>query len=93
MGRCRIFQFLAAINLVLVYGKYTLLDKDNPDVYAYTRELNGKKMLVLLNFRNKQEVANTGIDLGQASILLGNYQQPSKSGTLKPYEAVVYELK
>ena len=23
-------------NPVLVYGKYTLLDKDNPDVYAYT---------------------------------------------------------
>ena len=33
----------------LVYGKYTLLDKTNPSVYAYTREWEGKKMLILLN--------------------------------------------
>ena len=38
-------------NPALIYGKYELLDKDNPDVYTYTRELNGTKMLVLLNFR------------------------------------------
>ena len=30
-------------NLVLVYGKYTLHDAVNPQVYAYTRELDGKK--------------------------------------------------
>jgi oligo-1,6-glucosidase len=40
-------------NRVLTYGKYALLDKDNPNVYAYTRTLNGKKILVLLNFKNK----------------------------------------
>ena len=40
-------------NLVLVYGKYTLLDKGNPQVYAYTREWHGKKMLILLNFSDK----------------------------------------
>ena len=42
----------AKANPVLIYGKYTLLDKDNPDVYAYTRELDGKKLLVLLNFKD-----------------------------------------
>jgi oligo-1,6-glucosidase len=26
-----------------VYGKYTLLDKNNPNVYAYTREGEGEK--------------------------------------------------
>lgn len=30
-------------NLVLVYGKYTLLDKDNPKVYAYARKVREKK--------------------------------------------------
>jgi len=80
-------------NLVLVYGKYTLLDKQNPDTYAYTRELNGKKLLVLLNFKAKVAAANTGIDLSQAKILLGNYSHPSNNGTLQPYEAVIYELK
>ncbi|SEO56830.1 oligo-1,6-glucosidase [Mucilaginibacter gossypiicola] len=80
-------------NLVLVYGKYTLLDAQNPDTYAYTRELNGRKLLVLLNFTSKAASAQTGLDLNNATVLIGNYQKPSKNGTLMPYEAVVYELK
>jgi oligo-1,6-glucosidase len=80
-------------NLALVYGKYTLLDAQNPDTYAYTRELNGKKLLVLLNFIGKTASAQTGMDLGNATVLVGNYPAPSKNGTLMPYEAVVYEVK
>ncbi len=80
-------------NPVLVYGKYTLLDAQNPDTYAYTRELNGRKLLVLLNFTSKTAPAQTGMDLGNARVLIGNYQKPSKNGTLMPYEAVVYEVK
>jgi oligo-1,6-glucosidase len=79
-------------NLVLVYGKYTLLDKDNPDVYAYTRELNGKKLLILLNFRNHPASAKTGIDVTKAKILIDNYGKTSSAGELQPYEAVVFEL-
>ncbi len=89
-------------NEVLIYGLYTLLDKNNPDVYAYTRELNarpddpvgrGKKFLVLLNFKSKSASVNTeGIDLGKAKILIGNYTSPSANGSLQPYEAVIYEL-
>src|SRR5205085_12684391 len=79
-------------NPVLIYGKYTLLDKDSPDVYAYTRELNGKKILILLNFRGKTVVANTGINVSKGKILLGNYPTPSTSGRLQPYEAMIIEL-
>jgi oligo-1,6-glucosidase len=38
---------------VLVYGKYKLLDAENPNIYAYTRELGNKKILVILNFSDK----------------------------------------
>ena len=79
-------------NPVFVYGKYTLLDNDNPNVYAYTRELDGKKILVLLNFKSVAATANTGIDLRRAKILLGNYVAPSADGKLRPYEAVIYQL-
>lgn len=79
-------------NPVLVYGKYTLLDKDNPYVYAYTRELSGRKFLILLNFKNKPAAFNTNIDVSKAKLLLGNYPQASKENTLQPYEAVVYEF-
>lgn len=79
-------------NLVLVYGKYTLLDRDNPNVYAYTRELDGKKLLVLLNFTNKAASANTGIDITKAKVLIDNYGKPSSNAELQPYEAKVLEL-
>jgi oligo-1,6-glucosidase len=79
-------------NLVLVYGKYTLLDETNESVYAYTREFEGKKMLIMLNFTDKDATAKTGIEMSKAKIVLGNYAESSKDGKLKPYEAVVYEL-
>lgn len=80
-------------NSVLVYGKYTVIDHANPNVYAYTREMEGKKMLVLLNFKAvPATVSLSGLDLGKAKLLMGNYSETGKVGELKPYEAVVYEL-
>jgi oligo-1,6-glucosidase len=79
-------------NPVLIYGKYTLLDADNPDVYAYTRELDGRRILVLLNFRAKAASAKTGLDLSKAKVLLGNYPTASPGEQLQPYEAKIYEL-
>ncbi|NOT46803.1 MAG: alpha-glucosidase [Acidobacteria bacterium] len=77
---------------VLVYGKYTLIDKENENVYAYTRELNGKKLLILLNFKAVESAVISGFDLGNARVLLGNYPTPTVGEKLKPYEAVVLEL-
>jgi oligo-1,6-glucosidase len=77
---------------VLIYGRYSLLDKDNPDVYAFTRELNGKKLLVLLNFSAKTAVANTGIDISRAKVLINNYSTAPDNKQLRPCEAVIYEL-
>ncbi len=79
-------------NKVLVYGKYALVDKDNPDVYAYTRELNGKKFLILLNFKSKPATVRTGVDVSKAKLLLDNYANPGNGETLQPYEAAVYDL-
>jgi oligo-1,6-glucosidase len=79
-------------NEAFVYGKYTLLDKHNPDVYAYTREMDGKKFLILLNFKSKPAYADTGLDLDQAKILISNYMTGSPDGHLRPYESVVLEL-
>jgi oligo-1,6-glucosidase len=77
---------------VLIYGKYTLLDKDNPSVYAYTRELDGKKMLVLLNFKSTTAHVTTGFK-SMKNVFVGNYSTPpSAVGELRPYEAVVYEV-
>lgn len=79
-------------NLVLVYGKYELVDKANSKVYAYTREMEGHKLLIALNFSKEPTQFNAGKNLDKVKVLLGNYTNSSSDGTLKPYEAVVYEL-
>ena len=76
-----------------VYGKYTLLDKSNTAIYAYTRELNDKKFLVLLNFSDHIAKANTGIKISNAEIVLANYSKQLNNGDLQPYEAVIYQLR
>jgi glycosidase len=35
---------------VLVYGKYQLLDRENPEVFAYTRSLRERTLMVALSF-------------------------------------------
>ncbi len=76
----------------LIYGKYTLLDKDNKQVYAYLRERDSKKILVLLNFSDKPATVNTGLDYKNAIILSDNYSTSSTDKTLRPYEALVLAL-
>ena len=77
---------------MFVYGKYQLLDSDNSNVYAYSRELNGKKLLVLLNFTNKPASVSTGVNMSNARLLIDNYGKVSSTNSLRPYEAAVYEL-
>ncbi len=80
-------------NPILIYGKYTLLDRENPNVYAYIREYEGKKMLVLLNFKAVPSSAKlTGIDLSKAKVLINNCANFAADGVLQPYQAVILEL-
>jgi oligo-1,6-glucosidase len=88
----RKMQKLRKENEALIYGKFTLVDKDNPDVFAYTRELNGKRFLVLLNFKNKLSTLKTGLELNKAKVVINNYTSASTDGKLKPYEAIIFEL-
>ena len=83
---------------VLVYGKYTLLDKNNSKVYAYTRESGSKKMLILLNFSSSASEVNINDINVKTKLLLSNYNEPpviEKEKSLiilKPYQAAIFEL-
>ena len=83
---------------VLVYGKYTMLDKANPKVYSYLRQDGSEKMLIVLNFSSSSAIANIGLNLSNAKVVLSNYlESPTHNKqkstlTLKPYQAVVYKL-
>ncbi|MGM9987971.1 MAG: alpha-glucosidase [Bacillaceae bacterium] len=80
---------------VIVYGAYTLLAEEDENVYAYTRELDGEKLLVVCNFTDK-ETHFTYEGNEEATILISNYAASStdvRNLPLRPYEAVVYTLK
>lgn len=80
-------------NSVFVYGDWALVDAENPNVFAYTRTLNGKKVLVLLNFKALNATVNLkGLDISKTKTLIDNYDTPSVIGQLKPYEAMILEL-
>ena len=79
--------------LTLVYGTYTLLDEENEKVFAYTRELENQKLLVLLNFCASTTTYSLPFRLNDAAILLSNY--PNKeidNSSLRPYEAIILKL-
>jgi oligo-1,6-glucosidase len=69
-------------NPALVYGRYTILDRENPGVYAYIREDGQKKFLVLLNFKSAPGsfVLPSDIDLTRTKVVLSNYPEAGGAG-------------
>ena len=83
-------------NDVLIYGNYELLDKDNDQVYTFTRSLNGRKFLIILNFTNQTTAVTLDVINAIESTLINNYNGFEKTEdtiTLSPYQAVVCKLK
>jgi oligo-1,6-glucosidase len=82
-------------NPVLVYGRYRLLDRDNPEVFAYTRSLNGRTLMVALSF--SPAGGRTALPAGYAAgkALINNLAASPVRGwqlVLQPYQAIVLEL-
>ena len=82
-------------NPVLVYGEYDLVQKEHPNIYAYTRIWKDEKLLVLLNFT--KDSSNIEIqNLGKIEkTLINNYDSYEKSGDtikLQPYQAIIFKM-
>ena len=82
-------------NEVLVYGDYKLLKAEHPDIYAFTRTLGNKKVLVVLNFTNY----DSSIELNEIQqikeVMVNNYATTEISNNslkLKPYQAILFKL-
>lgn len=83
-------------NDTIIYGDYKLLLPEDKNVFAYSRELNGDKIVVVCNFYNKEVNLNFNEDFNNAEILLSNYKDSSilmKDLKLRPYEAIMYRVK
>ncbi len=82
-------------NPVLVHGAYTCIQPEHPLVYAYTRKLNDKQVLVLLNFSDKEaSIQLEGVGTLKEA-LINNYDAVKREGDkvrLLPYQAVILEV-
>ena len=72
---------------VIVYGMFTPLLEDDPNVWAYRREFEGKTLTVALNWTD-HKVPCTLMDETEDRELISNYPTHQK-GLLQPYEAIV----
>lgn len=69
-------------------GWFELMDPENENVFAYTRDTDTAHMLVACNFSEKQQNWKLPWNYVGAKRLIGNY--PDEHDTLRPYEAYVY---
>ena len=81
---------------IIVYGHYELLAPENPQVFAYTREYEGRKLLVICNLSSEKvsfEIPDS-VSWTQADRLIGNYkyQELARKTELRPWEAEVWAI-
>ena len=74
-------------NAALIHGAFNDIAPEHPEVYAYTRELNSEKCLIILNLTSK----NTSFSYKPGKLILSNYID-DKGEALRPYEAKVYKI-
>jgi oligo-1,6-glucosidase len=79
-------------NLTLIYGTFELVDNENDQIFAYTRQLENEKFLVVLNFSDKSAILNTTISVSNENVLISNYEQACINNSYKPYAAVIYKI-
>lgn len=84
-------------NEVIIKGGFELVYPEDKRIFAYMREYNGKKILVIANYKNKTVKFRVPEKLlyTDCKLVLSNYADaPEKldNMTLREYEALVYEL-
>jgi oligo-1,6-glucosidase len=79
-------------NLTLVYGKFELIDENNKQIFSYTRQLDNQKLLVVLNFSDREARLKSDVDISGAHVLISNYVKPLGIDLYRPYEAVIYKI-
>ena len=90
---------LRKANPVMVYGRYELLLAEHPEIYAYTRTLEGDRLLVICNFSGNTPVFSLPADIAcnAAELVIANLDVAPgadlRALTLRPWEVRVYRLR
>ncbi|MCM3782609.1 alpha-glucosidase [Neobacillus mesonae] len=83
---------------IFVYGDYELLHEEDEQIYAYIRSLDDEKLVVILNFSDREAEfrLSENIKYKQLDLLIHNYDlsdsQDIRELRLKPHEARVYKM-
>ena len=79
---------------VYTYGQFNLVDEDNPNLFAYTRKLNNKKVLVVGNLTDQVSKLNVPYLIeNEQQVMLHNYSSHVIDfDKIQPYEAFVIKV-
>lgn len=78
---------------IIIDGSFTLIDEDNPNVFSYLRRYNGRSLLVVSNFFEKETKIGYGYKM--LKVVLSNYHHNDynlNDLTLRPYESIIFEI-
>jgi oligo-1,6-glucosidase len=85
---------LRAKTAAFVYGDFKDLDPNHPQIFLYTRSLNGDQYLVIHNFSSRPIEYTLPDNLKAGTLLLANYPSHENSSTilhLKGWESRIYK--
>lgn len=77
---------------IYTYGEFNLIDDENENIFAYTRKLNNKTVLVAGNLTDHVASLNLPFEVEPSQIKLHNYKNDLDITNMKPFEAFVAEL-
>ena len=78
---------------IFTYGTFNLVDSENSQVFAYTRELDGQSVLIVGNLTNQEAKLYFDMNVIEENILLHNYKNNTIDfENIQPYEAFVIKL-
>jgi oligo-1,6-glucosidase len=84
--------FRKAYSDATVYGDFTMVDRENNEVFSYVKAGKHNSLLVVLNFTPEVQhhKAEKLVD-GDIKVIMSS-NESHQEGLLKPYEAVIYEV-
>ncbi len=81
---------------LIVYGHYALLAPEDPEIFAYTRELDGERLLVVCNLSPKARCFDLpeALSWKESEVVLSNQEPPALGRTLDlpPWQAAVWAI-
>ena len=79
---------------VLTDGKFTMLDMDHDQIFAYLRDNGEDKLLVVCNYYGNTVDYAVSEKAEDLELLIGNYTEENmQTDVLRPYEARIYRIR